>query len=59
MDPIWNDVPRPSQIDTDGDGKITKEEFMEAMFKLAQYKIRDKLIEGQYEMFTGSVVKRK
>ena len=59
MDPIWNDVPRPREIDADGDGQITKEEFMEAMFKLAQYKIRDKLVEGQYEMFTGSVVKRK
>ena len=59
MDPIWNDVPRPRDIDADGDGQITKEEFMDAMFKLAQYKIKDKLIEGQYEMFTGSVVKRK
>ena len=59
MDPIWNDVPRPRDIDADGDGQITKEEFMDAMFKLAHYKIKDKLIEGQYEMFTGSVVKRK
>ena len=52
VDPIWNDVPRPRDIDVDGDGHITREEFMDAMFKVAQHKIRDKLIEGQYEMFT-------
>ena len=55
MDPIWNDVPRPHVIDADGDGQITREEFMDAMFKLAQYKIKGKLIEGQIEMLTRPV----
>ena len=59
VDPIWNDIPRPRDIDIDGDGQITREEFMDAMFKVAQHKIRDKLIEGQYEIFSKSVVKRK